>query len=385
MRKCAVCGNEFQAYVPIEQKYIDLPKQYGRERETRSELLNKDEYSCPCCYSADRDRMIIMFLKKLRTKMSQGIDFFEVAPSGAMQRYIYQNWGKSNLYTADLFMEGVDYKADIQDMKEIKDETFDFIVCSHVLEHVQDDRKAMQELCRVLDRRGLGIIIVPLDLEQAYTDEEWGLSEADNIRRFGQGDHVRAYNKDEYIKRLEECGFGVHQINKEYFSEEEFAENALTETSTLYLVYKNPKLYGALSDVVDNFAKIHENLDIKREYLCESESCNHWIDLCAVEEGILKIWGWTYIFGHNSKNTKLKLKLESDSADYIFGIGTRKRDDIQENFGNEEFDYSYSGIDVLMSVEDIEPAMYDVYILVQNGNEKHRIVAARKLVIGMNK
>ena len=66
MRKCAVCGNEFQAYVPIEQKYIDLPKQYGREKETRSELLNKDEYSCPCCYSADRDRMIIMFLKKLR-------------------------------------------------------------------------------------------------------------------------------------------------------------------------------------------------------------------------------------------------------------------------------------------------------------------------------
>ena len=64
MRKCAVCGKEFDKYVPIDRKYIDLPKQYGRTRETRSELLNREEYSCPYCYTPDRDRMIVLFLKR---------------------------------------------------------------------------------------------------------------------------------------------------------------------------------------------------------------------------------------------------------------------------------------------------------------------------------
>lgn len=381
MRKCAVCGKEFQEYVPIEQKYIDMPKQYGREREAKSELLNKVEYSCPYCYSADRDRMITMFLKKLHAELSNGIDILEIAPSGALQRYLYKCWGKSNLYTVDLFMDGVDYKADIQNMENIKDGAFDFVVCSHVLEHVQDDRKAIRELCRVLDKRGLGIIIVPIDLNQAYTDEEWGLSEAENIRRFGQGDHVRAYNKYEYIERLKECGFGVHQIGKEYFPKEEFEENALIETSTLYLVYKNSNLYGTLDDVIKNFKSSHENIEVKREYSIAPDECKYWIDLCVIEEGMLKIWGWTYISGLSSRNVKFKLMLEGSDYDYIYGITTRKREDIQEHFGSEEMDYSYSGIDVLMPVEEIKPAAYNVYILIANGDKKYRIEAARGLVV----
>lgn len=229
---------------------------YGRKKDIQSEMLNINEYSCPVCYSADRDRMIVMFLKAIHRELTNGIDILEIAPSGAIQRYLYRNWGKSSLYTADLYMENVDYNVDIQNMDSISDSTFDFIVCSHVLEHVKDDRKAMCKLNRVLDNRGLGIIIVPIDLNQTETDEEWGLSKDENLRRFGQEDHVRSYNKYDYMERLKECGFGAHEIKKEFFSKEEFEENALIETSTLYLVYKDKYLYSNIDDMVFNYKKV---------------------------------------------------------------------------------------------------------------------------------
>ena len=382
MRKCAVCGKEFDKYVPIDRKYIDLPKQYGRTRETRSELLNREEYSCPYCYTPDRDRMIVLFLKRLRACTNQGIDFLEIAPSGALQRYLYKEWGQSNLYTADLFMERVDYQADIQNMTGIADGTFDFIVCSHVLEHVQDDRKAMRELYRVLDAKGLGIIIVPLDLNQGVTDEEWGLSKEENIRRFGQEDHVRAYNKEDYVERLKESGFGVHPLNQAFFNEQEFIENALTETSTLYLVYKNPVLYGNLENVIENFGKSHSNAELKRAYQSVPGVCQYWIDLCTVEDAMLKMWGWCYIPECDSKDSKWKLMLEGETKEYIFGIGIRGRGDIQEQFGSAAYDYSCSGIDVQMPTEGIESGKYTVSVLVSNKGRKYRIEAAKAVEIG---
>lgn len=68
---------------------------------------------------------------------------------------------------------------------------------------------------------------------------------------------------------------------------------------------------------------------------------NYWIDLCTVEEDTLKIWGWAYVVGKNSANSKFKLMLESASEEYIFGITVRKREDIQKNFGNEKDNYFF--------------------------------------------
>lgn len=382
MRKCSICGNVFDRFVAIEQKYITMPKEYGRINEVEPELLNKEEYSCPYCYSADRDRMIVMFLRKICSQMKQGIDFLEIAPSGALQRFLYSDWGKSTLYTADLFMEGVDYTADIQDMFEIPDGRFDFIICSHVLEHVQDDRKAMRELWRVLDYKGLGIIIVPMDLSRAYTDEEWGLSEEENWKRFGQGDHVRAYNKNDYIKRLEESGFGVHQIDKSFFTDEEFSENALINTSTLYLVYKNKEIYGDKGLVVENYIEAHENLDVKKEYPILNDSINQWIDLCKVENDILKIWGWAYFQHKDSRRSKFKLLLEGSEKEYIYSIPIRKRPDIQETFCDSNGEYTFSGIDVQLSICNIAKGIYKVYLLIGNENMKSRITLNDELIIG---
>ena len=96
----------------------------------------------------------------------------------------------------------------------------------------------MKELKRILSDTGIGILLVPLDLDQKETDEAWGLSEEENWHRFGQGDHVRKYAKSDFIKRLKSVGFHVHELNKDFFGRKVFRENAFSETSTLYIVDK---------------------------------------------------------------------------------------------------------------------------------------------------
>ena len=378
MRKCVVCKKEFEAYVPIERKYIDTPNRYGRNYEVKAELLNKEEYSCPYCYSVDRDRMIIMFVDMIHQELEGGINFLEIAPSGALQRYLYKYWGQSNLYTADLYMQEVDFKVDIQNMDILEDGSFDFIICSHVLEHVKDDRRAMRELNRVLADDGLGIVIVPLDLNRTSTDEEWGLSEEENIRRFGQKDHVRSYSKIDYIMRLEQSGFGVWQLDKSFFSANSFEENALLDSSTLYLVYKNKKQFKNREEIIKRFKESHQSKE-NLNWLIPQGECNYWIDVCDIHEDMLRIWGWVYINKVDSRITKLKVMIKNEIKEYIFSLNFRKREDIQENFGNNGNNYLFSGIDFLFPVSDIEKGSYSVYILVTNGKVGYKIEATSNI------
>lgn len=88
--------------------------------------------------------------------------------------------------------------------------TFDIIYCSHVLEHVLDDRKAMRELARVLKPDGWSALLVPI-LGSQTTEDPTVTSPAERERRFGQHDHVRKYGPD-FSARLAEEGFDVSVI-----------------------------------------------------------------------------------------------------------------------------------------------------------------------------
>jgi SAM-dependent methyltransferase len=87
------------------------------------------------------------------------------------------------------------------------DNSFDVIVCSHMLEHVHDDRQAMRELCRVLRPTGWVILNVPINAERTFEDPSI-IDPEERQRVFGQFDHVRNYGPD-YQERLEEAGFAV--------------------------------------------------------------------------------------------------------------------------------------------------------------------------------
>lgn len=100
-------------------------------------------------------------------------------------------------------------KMDITDIQH-PDDSFDLILCSHVLEHVPDDRKAMSEFKRVLKPGGFAMLLVPITTYQ--TDEDPTVTDPnERLRRFGQDDHVRRYGLD-YVDRLRDTGFNVEVI-----------------------------------------------------------------------------------------------------------------------------------------------------------------------------
>ncbi len=114
---------------------------------------------------------------------------------------------KSNVSctTADL-VAPADLKLDIQNTK-LPDQSYDAIFCNHVLEHVDDFRKALKELYRILRFGGYLICSFPMDPNVEVIDEtEDILSETERIRRFGQVDHKRIFgmNAD---RLLIETGF----------------------------------------------------------------------------------------------------------------------------------------------------------------------------------
>ena len=118
-------------------------------------------------------------------------------------------------------MRGVTFRSDIMDMKYVRDESYDIIICSHVFEHVKDDRKALSEFKRILKPNGRVVFLVPIALDFDGIDEEWGCSEAENWIRFGQNDHCRRYGKDALVKRLEEQVI-VHQLGIDFFGKDIF-------------------------------------------------------------------------------------------------------------------------------------------------------------------
>lgn len=237
-RICSCCGQEV-FYLPIDNYYAEMAKNYGTPKSV-AETLSSNEYFCPSCKSSDRDRMIIEFLKKIGLKEAQeDLKVLQIAPAVTIEGWIESYAPQVDYESTDLFMEGVSFKSDIQNMDNVKDETYDVIICSHVLEHVQDDKKAFLEMKRVLKADGIVVFLVPIDLSSNVIDEEWGLSEEENWKRFGQGDHCRKYGKSALINRIKDCGLYINSLGIDYFGQETFEKLGLTATSVLYALTKD--------------------------------------------------------------------------------------------------------------------------------------------------
>ena len=114
--------------------------------------------------------------------------------------------------TTDLNSPLADVHADICSLP-FDDKSFDVILCNHVLEHIPEDRKAMQELYRILKPGGWGVFQVPQDLKREKTLEDDTITDPkERARIFGQYDHVRVYGRD-YFDLLEEAGFEAQGID----------------------------------------------------------------------------------------------------------------------------------------------------------------------------
>jgi len=145
-----------------------------------------------------------------------------VAPEEAFRSRFSKNLGKGYL-TADLYNPSAMVKMDITDI-QYPDETFDVIYCSHVLEHVPDDKKAMREFYRVLKPEGWAVLLVPILDGQTYEDPSI-TDPQERLKAFGQEDHVRKYGTDGvYLDRLKETGFHVEIIQPSDFLDDKQIE-----------------------------------------------------------------------------------------------------------------------------------------------------------------
>jgi len=189
---------------------------------------------CPNCGSLDRERHIHLYLKnKAKVYDDARMRLLHFAP-------------EENLKEALTTCSGIDYvsvdllrnamtRMDIANLG-FMDRTFDAIICSHVLEHVPDDRRALSELFRVLKPGGWAVIQVPISfaLEVTYEDPTI-IKPVERHRAFGQRDHLRIYGKD-YLNRLRDAGFDVDVWSyAEEFSEAEAHKHGLLEGEKLFV------------------------------------------------------------------------------------------------------------------------------------------------------
>ena len=237
---CPVCSSPVRQFNRLDDFYYDnLDKNGFIFSIFEGETMNQFQYSCPVCGASDRDRLYALYFQKELSEVHNGFKFLDIAPSSSLQSFIKTKYAHINYRSADLMMGGVDDVVDITSMNIYEDNTFDFFICSHVLEHIQNDVKAMSELYRVLNPGGKGIAMVPiiLSLEEDYENPEITTAEG-RWKHFGQDDHVRIYSKSGFVNKLTSTGFLVHQLDVNFFGYEIFDKHGIHPRSVLYLVEK---------------------------------------------------------------------------------------------------------------------------------------------------
>jgi len=200
-------GSQFTDPIDGKSFKMFLPYGYGTQRNN---VLS------PSTLSLERHRLLWLYLQN-ETKFfttTEKLKVLHFAPEQAFYK-IFRNQKNLDYTTTDLFSPLADVKADICNLP-FEDNLYDIILCNHVLEHIPDDTKAMQELYRVLKPGGMGIFQIPQDLLRATTfADDTIVDEKERAKIFGQYDHVRIYGRD-YFDKLRSIGFKV--IEEDYTS-----------------------------------------------------------------------------------------------------------------------------------------------------------------------
>jgi SAM-dependent methyltransferase len=239
---CPICGVHLRAFKPIWRSYWIHCQQYEYARSPlEMETFNVGAFSCPACNAFDRERIIALYLEQAFRTLDPQRQYrlIEFAPAHALHRMIRRH--RFIAYrSADLMSNSVDDRVDLTDCP-YPDASVDMFLCSHVLEHITDDRKAMRELHRVLTPGGFGIVLVPLFPGVDETHEDPAVTSVEErARHFGAGDHVRQYGRRDFLRRLTDAGFRVEALGIEHFGVEAFHRAGIARNSVLYVVHKDP-------------------------------------------------------------------------------------------------------------------------------------------------
>jgi len=214
--QCPVCSSQFRIFLP-----------YGRINP-RSNAL------CPTCLSLERHRLIWLYLSEKTNFFKSKLHVLHIAPEACFINRFEKIHGDQYI-TADIESPLAKVKMDIHQIP-FEANTFDVVLCNHVLEHVQDDIQAMREIYRVLKPGGFSIQQVPFFNPVAETTfEDNSITDPrEREKIFGQDDHVRKYGKD-YAARMERAGLTA--------VEDPFVNELTDETRKHYGLVKGEIIY----------------------------------------------------------------------------------------------------------------------------------------------
>lgn len=217
---CVCCNHSFRVF---------LKKGNG--------IVSRNNAQCPNCGSLERTRLLYYYLKNETSIFDINNKILHIAPENILKKKFNKN---PNYYDADINPDLATYQMDITDIK-VGDNTFDYIICSHVLGHVPDEKKALSELYRVLKKNGVLFILCLLDLNRETTYEDSRIeTELEKLQNYGEKDLVRLYGND-IINRLSYENISIEKIDyRNNFSDIEKTRFALGNGSR-ELIFKCTK------------------------------------------------------------------------------------------------------------------------------------------------
>lgn len=219
--ECPVCGKSFRKFLS-----------YG------SDVAHRENVLCPYDLTLERHRAIWLYLKnKTDFFTKENLKVMHIAPEQCFHGK-FKKQKNLDYTTGDLVSPIADLHFDLHDIP-LEDNQYEVIFCNHVMEHVKDDLRCMQELLRIMKPGGWGIMQVPIDSSRTETYEDWSItSPEEREKHFWQKDHVRLYGLN-YADRLREAGFEVDVVDLSLdYSEGEFARFRIPKSEQLYVVRK---------------------------------------------------------------------------------------------------------------------------------------------------
>lgn len=243
--QCPVCQCNCRSFLPLKEvcdgKFmIDIDIGGVNHPVSGYETLNLDSFICRVCGAQDKARLYALYIRRKLAEKNHvsPIKLVHFAPESGIPNLL--KWDSRIDYrSADLFRKDVDDCIDLTSMKPYLDSSFDAFICSHILEHVEDDQSALKELYRILRPGGWGILMVPilLSIDEVYEDSS-KQTESERYIHFGLEDHLRVYSKNGFLKRVREVGFSVTEYGAEYFGLKVMKKAGLSSGNILYVVTK---------------------------------------------------------------------------------------------------------------------------------------------------
>lgn len=210
--KCPICGFHSKNLNPIG---IDN----SAIRKYQIIGAGKRNAGCPKCGSSDRDRLVYAYLKHETNVLDKPTTrILHIAPEMVIaNKFIEKKF--THYLCGDFFAEGQHDNYSRELVKHIdvqnlpfSENSFDLIICNHVLEHVFDENKAIAEIYRVLNKDGFAILQVPISPFLKETISDPSITDEKKMEeKFGQKDHVRLFGMD-YVTKLESCKFIVKTL-----------------------------------------------------------------------------------------------------------------------------------------------------------------------------